>query len=118
MDGLGFQTAHQFCDVVLLKKADRGNASRARIKACTSVLDRDTTESKDGEFLSTDFTQSIEAGRTCLRGILLLKNWGEHDEVSPFGGGPSNLGRGMARNTDYCVGTLSAPNPNFLHVRW
>ena len=118
MDGLGFQASDHFRDVALLKKADPGNAGSARVKADTSVLDRNTTEGEHGDLLSTNFTQSIQSGRTCLRGILLLKNGGEHDEVGPFGGGPSNLGRGMTRNTDQCVSTLSARKPDFLHVRW
>jgi hypothetical protein len=118
MDRLGFQAAHHFCDVVFLKKANPGNASRPRIKAGASVLDRNATESKHGDLLMTHFTQSREAGRTCLLGTFLLKNGGEHDEVGSFGRGPSNLGRGMTRNTDQCVSTLSARKPDFLHVRW
>jgi hypothetical protein len=64
MDGLGFQASHHFRDVVLLKKTNPGNASRARIKTVTSVLERNTTESKHGHLLSTNFTQSLEAGWT------------------------------------------------------
>jgi hypothetical protein len=118
MDGLGFQVSHHLCDVVLLKKANPGNASRPRIKTGASVLDRNTTEGKHRDLLSTNFTESIEAGRTCLRGILLLKNGGRHGEVSPFGRSPGNLSRGMTRNTDQCASTLSAANPNFLYFRW
>ena len=118
MDGLGLQVSHHFCDVVLLKKANPGNASRPRIKAGASVLDRNATESKHGDLLSTNFTQSLEAGRACLRGILLFKDGSEHGEVSTLGRSPSNLVRGMTRNTDQCAGTLSARKPNFLHVRW
>ena len=64
MDGLGFQASHHFCDVVLLKKTNPGNASRAHSKTGTSVLERNTTESKDGDLLSTNLTQSLEAGWT------------------------------------------------------
>ena len=60
MDGLGLQASHHFCDVVLLKKANPGNASRPRIQAGASILDRvgNATESKHGDSSMTNFTQS------------------------------------------------------------
>jgi len=44
MDGLSPQSPHNPRDVVLLKKANPSNASRARIKASASILERETTQ--------------------------------------------------------------------------
>jgi hypothetical protein len=43
MDGLAPQVSHHARDVILLKKSDRGNASRTRIKADTRILERDAS---------------------------------------------------------------------------
>jgi len=118
MDRLGVQAAHHFCDVVLLKKADPGNASRARIKTGTSVLDSHATECKHRDFLLTSFAQRIETGSAGVRDILFFENWGEQGKIGTLKCSPSNLDRGMTRDTDQCAGTLSAGKPNFLHVRW
>jgi hypothetical protein len=42
-------------DIVLLKKADRGNARRARITAGACVLQRDATQSKDRDLVSASY---------------------------------------------------------------
>jgi hypothetical protein len=118
MDGLVVQVAHHLCDVVFLKKANPGNASRPRIKAGASVLDRDPAEGKHWDRLSTSFTQSLEACGACLRGILLFKDGSEDGEVSAFGRSLNNLIRETTRNADQCASTLSAANPNFLYFRW
>ena len=100
MDWLVPQAPHSFGDFVLLEKADRSDAGRTRIKAGLSVLERDATQGKNGDFLPARFTQSIEAGKAGLLGVLLFKYRGEHGEVGPLGGGTRNVGRGMTRNTD------------------
>jgi hypothetical protein len=112
MDGLGPQLPHNLSDVVLLKKANRGNASRARIKASASVLKRNATQCKNGDLLPASITQSVKAGRIGLRCILLFENWREHSHVSLLGSGASNVGHGMTRNADQHAGGNSGLNPS------
>jgi len=100
MDGLAPQAPHHFRHIVLLEKADRGNACRTRIKAGTSVLERNAAQGKNWDLVSASFTQSIEAGRARLRGIVLFEDRGEYSDVRPFALGTSHVGGGMTRNTD------------------
>ena len=115
MDGLASQTLHHFRNVVLLKEADGGNASRARIEAGASVIERDTTQGKHGNRLPASFTQPVEAGGARLRGILLFEDWSKHREVSSLGACTSDIGDGMASDADQRAGRISSLRPNLSH---
>jgi hypothetical protein len=93
MDGLAPQPPHYFRDVVLLEKADCGDAGGARIKTGACILECDPAQGKDGDLLPASFAQSIETRRAGWRGVLLFEDWGEDGEVSPLDGGASNISR-------------------------
>src|ERR1700676_3059947 len=110
------QLPHHLGNVVLLKKPDRANTSRARIHTVASVLERNATQGKDRDLLPASFTQSIEATSASLRLAFLFKDWCEHGDVRPFIRGTSNVGCGMTRNTDQ--GGMSYMGPNLPRFRW
>jgi hypothetical protein len=110
--------SYYFRDVVLLKKPDRGNAGRARIKTGPSVLKGDAAQGKDGDILTASFTQSIEAGRAGSRGILLFEDRGKNGKVCSLGSSASNLGRGVARNSDNRASRIPGVSQNLPYFRW
>jgi hypothetical protein len=66
MDGLTSQRSHHFRNVILLKKPDRGDASRACVTARLHILDRNATQSKDRDLLLASVAQPFETGEVRL----------------------------------------------------
>ena len=117
MDGLAPQPSHYFGDIIQLKKADRGNASRARIKAGTGILERDATQGEDGNPLPASFSKSIEASRAGTWNIFLLEDWSENGEISSLRGRAFNISSGMAGNANQRLGGRCGLRPNLPHLR-
>ena len=101
MDRLGPQAPHHFPDIVLLKKADRGNASRTRVDGKPSILERDATQGNNRNLLSGKL-RAVHRGRWVWpAGASFFPKTGANTAKSaPVGGRAGNLSCGMTRNTD------------------
>ena len=93
MDGLAPQLSYHFGNVILLKKPDRRNPSRARVNTGVSVLELNAAQSNNLDFLPASFTQPIQTGQVGLWGIFLFEDGGEHREIRSFQSCASNLVR-------------------------
>ncbi len=96
MDRLAPQLAHDFCDVILLKKPDRGDAGSAYIKASVRILDRNPTQGKHGNALSAGFAEPVQSSGSGLRCTFLFKHRREHAIVCPLRRSTRDCARSMA----------------------
>ena len=83
-------------DIVLLKEADRGDASGSGGKARLGVRESDAAEGEDWDVCLAGLFEHRQAGGANGWGVFLFKHWCEDGEGRAFGRGLDDLCRGVA----------------------